>query len=182
MPASTTREKLIQAGHELFYREGFLAVGLDQLLNEAGCSKQTFYNHFASKDDLIVAVIDEHHRWWSSELLNRIERAAGPDARGQMLAMFDVIRDVTHDPEYHGCIFINAAIEFPQPHHPAYQSAQGEGRRGGAAGRPGRARRRLGSGGLGPAGRPDYRGRTDHAPDSPPSTTPAPPPVGQPKR
>ncbi|HVX62793.1 MAG TPA: TetR/AcrR family transcriptional regulator [Pirellulales bacterium] len=124
MPASTTREKLIQAGHELFYREGFLAVGLDQLLNEAGCSKQTFYNHFASKDDLIVAVIDEHHRWWSSELLNRIERAAGPDARGQMLAMFDVIRDVTHDPEYHGCIFINAAIEFPQPHHPAYQSAR----------------------------------------------------------
>lgn len=124
MPALTTREKLIEAGHEIFYREGFLAVGLDRLLNEVGCSKQTFYNHFDSKDDLIVAVIDEHHRWWSSEVRDRIERAAGPDPRGQILAMFDVMHEIIHDPEYHGCIFINAAVEFPQPHHPAHQSAR----------------------------------------------------------
>jgi len=124
MPALSTREKLIEAGHEIFYREGFLAVGLDRLLNAVGCSKQTFYNHFESKDDLIVAVIDEHHRWWSSELRNRIERAAGPDPRAQILAMFDVLRELMHDPEYHGCMFINAAVDFPQPHHPAHQSAR----------------------------------------------------------
>jgi AcrR family transcriptional regulator len=124
MPALTTREKLIQAGHEIFYREGFLAVGLDRLLNEVGCSKQTFYNHFESKDDLIVAVIDEHHRWWSSEVRDRIQRSAGPDARAQLLAMFDVINDIMHQPEYYGCIYINAAVEFPQPHHPAHQSAR----------------------------------------------------------
>jgi len=124
MPALTTREKLIQAGHEIFYREGFLTVGLDRLLNEVGCSKQTFYNHFESKDDLIVAVIDEHHRWWSSELRDRIQRAAGPDPRGQILAMFDVVDEIMHEPEYRGCIYINAAVEFPQPHHPAHQSAR----------------------------------------------------------
>lgn len=124
MPQLTTREKLIQAGHEIFYREGFLTVGLDRLLNEVGCSKQTFYNHFESKDDLIVAVIDEHHRWWSSELRERIQRAAGPDPRGQMLAMFDVMQELLEDPEYRGCIYINAAVEFPQPHHPAHQSAK----------------------------------------------------------
>ncbi|MEX0867521.1 MAG: TetR family transcriptional regulator, partial [Pirellulales bacterium] len=99
-------------------------VGLDRLLNEVGCSKQTFYNHFESKDDLIVAVIDEHHRWWSSELRDRVRRAAGPDPRGQILAMFDVLNEIIHDPEYRGCIFINAAVEFPQPHHPAHQSAR----------------------------------------------------------
>ena len=124
MPELTMREKLIEAGHGLFYREGFLAVGLDRVLNEVGCSKQTFYNHFESKDDLIVAVIDEHHRWWSSEVRDRIERAAGGDARAQILAMFDVMHEIIHDPEYHGCIFINAAVEFPQPHHPAHQSAR----------------------------------------------------------
>lgn len=124
MPALTTREKLIQAGHEIFYREGFLTVGLDRLLHEVGCSKQTFYNHFESKDDLIVAVIEEHHRWWSSELRDRIQRAAGPDPREQILAMFDVIEDILSEPEYRGCIYINAAVEFPQPHHPAHQSAR----------------------------------------------------------
>jgi AcrR family transcriptional regulator len=120
---TATREKLIQAGHEIFYREGFLTVGIDRLLSEVGCSKQTFYNHFESKDDLIVAVIDEHHRWWSSELRDRIQRAAGPNARAQILAIFDVVEEFMHAPEYHGCIFINAAVEFPQPHHPAHQSA-----------------------------------------------------------
>lgn len=124
MPELTTREKLIEAGHEIFYREGFLAVGLDRLLNEVGCSKQTFYNHFESKDDLIVAVIDKHHRWWSQEVRMRIERAAGPDPRGQILAMFAVMDEILHDPQYHGCIFINAAVEFPQPSHPAHQSAR----------------------------------------------------------
>lgn len=123
MPELTTREKLIEAGHSLFYREGFLAVGLDHLLTEVGCSKQTFYNHFDSKDDLIVAVIDEHHRWWSSEVCHRLERAAGLDPRGQLLAMFDVMDEIINDPEYRGCIYINAAVEFPQPHHPAHQSA-----------------------------------------------------------
>ncbi len=124
MRVLTTREKLIQAGHEIFYREGFLTVGLDRLLNEVGCSKQTFYNHFESKDDLIVAVIDEHHRWWSSELRDRLHRAAGTDPREQILAMFDVIEEILHEPEYHGCIYINAAVEFPQPRHPAHQSAR----------------------------------------------------------
>ncbi|MAT71111.1 MAG: TetR family transcriptional regulator [Planctomycetaceae bacterium] len=123
MPSLTTRDKLIEAGHEVFYREGFLSVGLDRLLSEVGCSKQTFYNHFESKDDLIVAVIDMHHRWWSGEIRDRIQRAAGPDPRGQILAMFDVMDEIINSPEYRGCMYINAAVNFPQPHHPAHQSA-----------------------------------------------------------
>lgn len=71
-----------------------------------------------------MAVIDEHHRWWSCELRERIQKAAGPDARGQILAMFDVMQEMMRDPEYHGCMFLNAAVEFPQPHHPAHQSAR----------------------------------------------------------
>lgn len=31
---------------------------------------------------------------------------------------------IMDDPEYHGCIHLNAAVEFPQPHHPAHQSAR----------------------------------------------------------
>jgi len=123
MPTLTTREKLIQSGHDLFYREGFLMVGLDRLLNDVGCSKQTFYNHFESKDELIVAVIDEHHRWWMTELRARLDsKASSP--RDKILAMFDIMDDIIHDPEYRGCIFINAAVEFPQPHHPAHKSAR----------------------------------------------------------
>ncbi len=124
MPTLSTREKLIQTGHEIFYREGFLEVGLDRIINEVGVSKQTFYNHFTSKDDLIVAVIDEHHRWWKAELSERLLRVAGFDPRAQILGTFDVLHELLHEPEYHGCIFINAAVEFPDPNHPAHRSAR----------------------------------------------------------
>lgn len=124
MPKETTREKLIRVGHDLFYREGFLAVGLDRVINEVGISKQTFYNHFESKDDLVVAVIDQHHQWWKDEVKIRLEKTAGPDPRAQILGLFNVVHEIINDEEYRGCIFINAAVEFPLPHHPAHQSAQ----------------------------------------------------------
>jgi len=55
--ATSTRERLVLAAHDLFYAEGFHAVGLDRILAEVGVTKTTFYNHFASKDDLVLEVL-----------------------------------------------------------------------------------------------------------------------------
>ncbi|MCA9281267.1 MAG: helix-turn-helix transcriptional regulator [Phycisphaerales bacterium] len=55
--ASETRERLLDAAAMLFYEHGFHAIGLDAILEEVGVTKTTFYNHFASKDELIVAVL-----------------------------------------------------------------------------------------------------------------------------
>jgi AcrR family transcriptional regulator len=120
---STTRDKLIEAGHNLFYREGFISVGLDRILMEVRCSKQTFYNHFDSKDDLIIAVLDEHNRWWQRELVDQMQRRGGPDPRAQLLAIFDILDGYFLDEDYYGCLFINAAVEFPNPNHPAHRMA-----------------------------------------------------------
>ena len=57
--ASTTRERLIEAAQTEFYQGGFQAVGLDAILRVVGVTKTTFYKHFESKDDLIVAVDDQ---------------------------------------------------------------------------------------------------------------------------
>jgi hypothetical protein len=42
---------------------------------------------------------------------------------GQLRALFDVVEWVVESDEFHGCTFINAAIEFPLPHDPAHESA-----------------------------------------------------------
>ena len=119
----STRDKLIEAGHNLFYREGFISVGLDRILMEVGCSKQTFYNHFQSKDDLIIAVLEEHNRWWQQELVDQMPRRGGPDPRSQLLAIFDILDGYFQDEDYYGCLFINAAVEFPNQNHPAHRLA-----------------------------------------------------------
>src|SRR6185312_4311812 len=49
------RERLIGAAHLLFSRAGIGAVGVDAIIDAAGVAKATFYRHFRSKDELIVA-------------------------------------------------------------------------------------------------------------------------------
>ena len=56
MPPSR-RDDLIDAAMRVFYRHGFHASSLDDIQKEGGISRMTLYNHFKSKDELVVAAI-----------------------------------------------------------------------------------------------------------------------------
>jgi AcrR family transcriptional regulator len=117
------RDRLVAAAIELFYRHGFQAVGVDQVIAEAGVSKTTFYKHFESKDELMIAAIKQRDGW-EREAWSRAMRELGGDSpREQLLALFDVLDIWFNDPDFGGCQFINAAAEFPNPHDPVHQAA-----------------------------------------------------------
>lgn len=121
--ASPTRERLISVAHDLFYRDGFHSTGLDRILAEVGVTKTTFYNHFPSKDDLMIEVLRQHDRWWRETFAGMLHRHGGDSPRGQLLAVFDALDELFGDESYNGCIFINVAVEFPMPFDPAHQAA-----------------------------------------------------------
>jgi AcrR family transcriptional regulator len=86
-------------------------------------SKQTFYNHFESKDDLILAVL-KHRGDDEIAIMHRLlDEFGGSDPRARLYAVFDVLHSMLTDPEFHGCIFITAAAEFSYPHDPAHIAA-----------------------------------------------------------
>ncbi|WP_394700542.1 TetR/AcrR family transcriptional regulator [Thiomicrorhabdus sp.] len=58
------RERILLTAHDLFYREGIRATGIDRLIREAGVTKVTFYRHFPSKNDLILAFLHYRHQRW----------------------------------------------------------------------------------------------------------------------
>jgi len=76
--AADTRQKILEAAYDLFWRQGFLRVSMDDIAARAGLTKRTLYQHFRSKDDLIAAALSR-----SSELaierLRGFPRAAGSD-------------------------------------------------------------------------------------------------------
>jgi AcrR family transcriptional regulator len=55
-----TRAELVEAARTVFVRRGFHAAALDEIAEEAGYTKGAVYSNFASKDDLCLAVLDEH--------------------------------------------------------------------------------------------------------------------------
>lgn len=121
--AKTGRERLIATAIELFYRNGFAAVGIDRVIAAAGVTKTTFYKHFDSKDELVVAAVRQRDEWETAAWLRAVRERAGPDVGAQMLAFIDLLDEWFNAPDYVGCMFMNAAAEFPNPHDPVHQAA-----------------------------------------------------------
>jgi AcrR family transcriptional regulator len=127
--SSSTRERLIEIGAGLFYQHGFQAVGLDRILSEVGITKTAFYKHFESKDDLIVAVLEARDQRDMTEWTAYFRHRGGDDPKRQLLAVFDLLDDWFGRPDFRGCMFLNAATEFPSPSDPIHQTAAAHGER-----------------------------------------------------
>jgi AcrR family transcriptional regulator len=125
--SKTTRERLVEAGADLFYQHGFQAVGLDRILDEVGITKTAFYKHFESKDELIVAVLEHRDRIDMQEWTVFFRERGGDDARQQLVAVFDLLDDWFGRPDFRGCMFMNATTEFPSPNDPIHQAASKHG-------------------------------------------------------
>lgn len=62
------RNTILDIAFEVFLRDGYAGASMSKIAARLGGSKTTLYNYFASKKDLLVAVIDRE----SAELLDRI--------------------------------------------------------------------------------------------------------------
>jgi AcrR family transcriptional regulator len=118
-----TRERLIDAAGDLFYTDGFQAVGLDRVRRAVGITKTAFYKHFESKDDLILAVLDQRDRQDIADAIAHMRRGGGDDPRAQILAFFDLLAEWFEQPNFRGCLFMNAATEFASPADPIHRAA-----------------------------------------------------------
>jgi AcrR family transcriptional regulator len=116
----TTRDRLIYAAYDLFFRQGFHEVGIDQIINVAGVTKSTFYNHFESKDAIVLDVLKWRVETSPTLLRQRLRERAGDDPRKQLLIFFDVLNEIMESNASRGCLFLRAAAEFPLPHHPVH--------------------------------------------------------------
>jgi AcrR family transcriptional regulator len=113
-------ERVFEVAADLFYRESIRSVGVETIVQQAGVSKISLYRSFESKDDLIVAYLENRN----AEYWRRIDRkvtAKRGNPRAQLRALIDFIAGRATTPGYRGCPFINFAAEFPDASHPGHQ-------------------------------------------------------------
>jgi AcrR family transcriptional regulator len=117
------RDKVFAVATDLFYRKGIHAVGVEEIVKKAGVAKISLYRSFASKDDLIVAYLEDRSNVFLREWDDAFDRYHD-DPRAQLRAIMSYIAERTTVDGYRGCPFINFCAEFPDASHPGRAVAQ----------------------------------------------------------
>lgn len=121
--ARDTRQKILDAGYTLFYRKGFARVGVDDIAIHAGVTKRTLYYHFASKDDLLAAVLEHQHGLAMDRIRRHDERYIG-SAETIVTAVFADLAKWSQTQGWTGAGFTRLAVELADmPGHPARVAA-----------------------------------------------------------
>ncbi|MET0519330.1 MAG: TetR/AcrR family transcriptional regulator, partial [Burkholderiaceae bacterium] len=106
----SVRQRILTTAHDLFYRDGVRATGIDRVIAESGVSKVTLYRQFPSKNELIQAYLDLRHERWMGWFRAALERHAAthPGARALVPALGEWLRSES----FRGCAFLNTVGEM----------------------------------------------------------------------
>jgi AcrR family transcriptional regulator len=118
--AAPAADRLVSVATELFYRKGFRAVGIEEIVDQTGVTKPTLYRNFASKDDLGAACLSKVAAKDLASLAAIAEALTG-DPEGQIRALVAQASSRIADLAYRGWPMSNLAVEIPDRRHPARQ-------------------------------------------------------------
>jgi AcrR family transcriptional regulator len=109
-----TRATVVAMTGPILYERGIDGVGVAELCNRLGISKETLYRHFGTKDGLVLAVLEERSarvlRWLADSIA-----AAGGDPLDEIAATFDALAEWYAEPGFRGCALLNAAAQHRDP-------------------------------------------------------------------
>lgn len=125
---SEARQRILKTADRLFYQEGIRAVGIDRIIAEADVAKMSLYNHFPSKDDLILAVLQHREESVLAFFRSSMERHS-QKMKNPLRAFFAALKEFFESPGFRGCPFQNAAVELADPAHPGSEFVRGHKQR-----------------------------------------------------
>ena len=114
----SARERILDTAYELFSHRGIHDVGVDELVERAGVAKATLYRHFPSKDELVLAFLEQREQTWTYGWVEGEARRRAATPEEQLLAIFDLFDDWFHGDAFEGCSFVNTLLEFRDLDHP----------------------------------------------------------------
>ena len=111
---------MLSTASGIFYADGIHSVGVDRIIAEAKVTRATFYRHFPSKEDLVLAYlagVDQAIRGQADAAI-----ASGSSAAESVRALASSIAQGIRSPGFRGCAFLNAVAEYPDPANPVHQA------------------------------------------------------------
>jgi TetR/AcrR family transcriptional repressor of mexJK operon len=121
------RDGILKVAYAAFLNDGYAATSMSTIAAKVGGSKATLYSHFASKEDLFVAVIEEKCRDVQAMIIEA--QIEGPDFRKTFTALVDrLVRVVLRDDSVAIYRLITAeTARFPELGRTYYMSGRQKG-------------------------------------------------------
>ena len=110
--AVPARQRILDSAYELFSRRGVRATGIDEVIKSASVAKATLYRHFTSKDELVLAFLQQREQLWTKGWVEQEARRRGDTPEAQLLAIFDLFHEWFQKEDFEGCSFINILLEM----------------------------------------------------------------------
>jgi AcrR family transcriptional regulator len=110
------RQRVLDTAYELISQRGVRDVGVEEVIAKAGVAKATLYRHFPSKNDLVLAVLEQREQLWTLGLVETEARRRGATAEEQLLAVFDVFDEWFRSDRFDTCTFVNVLLEMGADH------------------------------------------------------------------
>lgn len=110
------RDRILETAYQLFARHGIQAVGVDEIIRRADVAKATFYNHFASKDDLVLEFLNLREQRWTLAWIDAEARRRAVTPEEQLLTIFDLFDEWFHRKDFEADSFVNVLLELGATH------------------------------------------------------------------
>ena len=76
-PEASRRKEIINESIKLFVRKGFNHTTVQEITNATGLSKSAFYWHFASKDELLMTILNRYESSYVDGVIRALKAAEG---------------------------------------------------------------------------------------------------------
>ena len=118
----TAKNKILEVATELFYRQGYNATGIQQIINEAGVAKGTFYTHYKTKDDLGLAYMRKRTTDEITGLKKELSEIHDPYEK--YIQFNQLMKEWMESTNYRGCAFSKMTAEVPDGNSPIRKEAK----------------------------------------------------------
>lgn len=116
------RAFVVDTAMHLFYRHGYHAVNMDRVASESRLDRTRLDALFADRNALILATLERRDSCFRDTLRENVWRRGNTPVE-RLLATFDFLREWYEADGFHGCMFINASVQFPSANDPVNMAA-----------------------------------------------------------
>jgi AcrR family transcriptional regulator len=111
-----TRQAILSAGYDLIIRQGYAATSMRQIAEKAGLALGGIYNHFASKEGVFRAIVEERHPFF--QMIPLLDTVQGDTVEEYVRnAAHTLVAELGRHPEFLNLMLVEI-VEFKAKHVP----------------------------------------------------------------